>query len=71
MQTKQNAKTRFDMTNRKRIEHKKKKVSLKFQITNQFGEKCPLPLMQYKKFNWITLRLKLQFIITENMLKLS
>lgn len=31
MQTKQNAKTRFDMTNRKRIEHKKKKFLLNFK----------------------------------------
>lgn len=53
---KQTAKTRFDMTNQKRTEHKK--GSQKFKITNQFGEKCPLSLLQYKKFTWITLRLK-------------
>lgn len=52
---KQTAKTRFDMTNQKRTEHKK--GSQKFKITNQFGEKCPLSLLQYKKFTWITLRL--------------
>lgn len=47
MQTKQTAKTRFDMTNQKRTEHKK--GSQKLKITNQFGEKCPLSLLQYKK----------------------
>lgn len=56
MQPKKVQKTCFDMTNQKRIEHKK--VSLKFKITNQFWEKCPLRLMQYKKFTLITLRLK-------------
>lgn len=56
MQTKQTAKTRFDMTNQKRTEHKK--GSQKFKITNKFGKKCPLYLLQYKKFTWITLRLK-------------